>query len=77
MTLKLEGDLDILKMYLHIKNEITRLRHSKLLTLDEITSNMKKPENKSQGERSTSNFTNFQHFQRSLWHIFLPGYINF
>jgi len=31
MTLKLEGDLDILKMYLHTENEVARLRHSKLL----------------------------------------------
>jgi len=36
MTLKLEGDLDILKMYLHTENEVARLRHSKLLKLDEI-----------------------------------------
>jgi len=36
MTLKLEGDLDILKMYLHTKNEVARLRHWKLLTVDEI-----------------------------------------
>jgi len=36
MTLKLEGDLDILKMYLHAENEVARLRHSKLLTVDEI-----------------------------------------
>jgi len=36
MTLKLEGDLDILKMYLHTENEVVRLRHSKLLPVDEI-----------------------------------------
>jgi len=36
MTLKLEGDLDILKMYLHTKNEVARLRHSKLLKMDKI-----------------------------------------
>jgi len=36
VTLKLEGDLNILKMYLYTKNEIARLRHSKLLTVDEI-----------------------------------------
>jgi len=30
VTLKLEGDLDILKMYLHTKNEAVSLRHSKL-----------------------------------------------
>jgi len=39
MTLKLEGDLDILKMYLHIDNEVAMLRHLKLLkllTVDEI-----------------------------------------
>jgi len=36
MTLKLEGDLDILKMYLHTENEVARLKHSKLLTVDEI-----------------------------------------
>jgi len=36
MTMKLEGDLDILKMYLHIENEVDKLRHSKLLLTDEI-----------------------------------------
>jgi len=36
MTLKLEGDLDIMKMYLHTENEVARLRHSKLLIMDEI-----------------------------------------
>jgi len=30
MTLKLEGDLDILKMYPHIENEAASLRDSKL-----------------------------------------------
>jgi len=30
MTLNLEGDLDILKMYLHTENEVARLRHSEL-----------------------------------------------
>jgi len=34
MTLKLEADLDILKMYLHTENGIARLRHSKLLMMD-------------------------------------------
>jgi len=36
MTLKLEGDLDILKLYLHTENEVARLKHSKLLIMDEI-----------------------------------------
>jgi len=36
MTLKFVGDLDILKMYFHAENEVARLRHSKLLTVDEI-----------------------------------------
>jgi len=36
MTLKLEGDLDILKMHLHTENEVAGLRHSKLLIMDEI-----------------------------------------
>jgi len=36
MTLKLEGGLDILNMYLHTENEVARLRHSKLLTVDEV-----------------------------------------
>jgi len=37
MTLKLEGDLDILKMYLYTENEVAVLRHSKLLTVYEIS----------------------------------------
>jgi len=36
VTLKLKGDVDILKMYLHAENEVARLRHSKLLTVDEM-----------------------------------------
>jgi len=36
MTLKLEGDLGILKMYLHTENEVARLRHLELLNLDEM-----------------------------------------
>jgi len=35
MTLKLEGDLDILTVYLHTDNELARLRHSKLLIEDD------------------------------------------
>jgi len=31
MTLKLEGGLDILNMYLFTENEVARLLHSKLL----------------------------------------------
>jgi len=30
MTLKLEGDLDVLKTYHHTENEAASLRHSKL-----------------------------------------------
>jgi len=58
MTLKLEGDLDILKMYLHTENEAAMLRHSKLLTAYEIC--MVNYVNSSQGQRSRSNVTNFQ-----------------
>jgi len=36
LTLKLEGDLDSLKMYIHTENEVARLRHLKLLTVDKI-----------------------------------------
>jgi len=37
MTLKLEGDLDILKMWcLHTESEVARLRYLKLLMVDEI-----------------------------------------
>jgi len=36
MTWKLEGDLDILKMFVYTKNEVARLRHSILLMMDEI-----------------------------------------
>jgi len=35
MTPKL-GDLDILKMHFRTENEVARLRHSKLLIMDEI-----------------------------------------
>jgi len=46
MTLKLEGDLDILKMYLRMENEAVSLRDSKL------TAWIQKIENVSQGQRS-------------------------
>jgi len=49
MTLKVEGDLDILNVYLHIENEAASLRHSKLRA-----SIGKKYENKSQRQRSMS-----------------------
>jgi len=68
MTLKLESDLDILIMYLHTENEVARLMHSKLLTLDEIcmatpiTSEMKNTQMalkvKDQGQMSLT----FNHF---------------
>jgi len=35
MTKKLEGDLDILKMHLHTKNEVAMVRHWKLLIEDD------------------------------------------
>jgi len=57
MTLKLEGDLDILKMYLHTENEVAR----KLLTVEwYMYGKWKKYENSSQGQRWRSNVTNFQ-----------------
>jgi len=37
MTLELESDIDILKLHLHAKNEVARLRHSKPLTVEEIS----------------------------------------
>jgi len=65
MTLKLEGDLDIPKMYLHTKNKFARLRHSKLKP-DEIwigiTSEMKKYEYKLLMSKVKVNVTNFNHF---------------
>jgi len=69
MTLKLESDLDIPKMYLHIKNEVARVRHSKLLMKNtKIYLKVKE-----QGQMSPMS-NNFQH---SSWGIFLPSYINF
>jgi len=47
MTLKLEGDLDILKIHLYTENEVARLRHSKLLIMDEISMANEKYENSS------------------------------
>jgi len=59
MTLKLEGDLDILEMCIRTENEFARLRHPKLLTVDEICMVNEKYENSSQGQRSRSDVTNF------------------
>jgi len=36
MTLKLKGDLAILKMYLHTENEVALWWHSKLLIDDDM-----------------------------------------
>jgi len=47
MALKLEGDLNILKMFPDTENEPDRLRHSKLKSL-----NLKKYENMSQGQNA-------------------------
>jgi len=51
MTQKLEGDLDILKMYLYTKTEVAMLRHLKLMH----TANKK-----IRKYLSKSNVTNFQ-----------------
>jgi len=63
MTLKLEGALDILEMYLHTKNKAASSKHLKLCSLKV----------KGQGQMSA----NFNHFQRSSCDIFLPSYIDF
>jgi len=44
MTLKLDTDLSIPKMYLHAENEVATLRHSKLLTDDMCMANEKNTE---------------------------------
>jgi len=36
MTLKLEGHLDILKMYFHTENEVARLRQVRVFIMDGI-----------------------------------------
>jgi len=36
MTLKLEGDLDILKMHLNTENEVVRFRQIKVFIMDDI-----------------------------------------
>jgi len=36
MTLKLERDLDVLKMYLHAENEVGRLRQSTVSIMDDM-----------------------------------------
>jgi len=62
MTWKLEGDLDILKMYLHTENEVAMLRHSKLLIEDDMCMANEKNENalkvNGQGQMSPT----FSHF---------------
>jgi len=50
MTLKLQGNLDILKMYLHTKNEVAGLRQWKLITVDEICMVNEKYENSSRSK---------------------------
>jgi len=63
-------------MYLHTEDEAAMLRHSKLLTEDDMANEKNTKISvmvKGQGQMSpTSN-----HFQRSPQDIFLPSYINF
>jgi len=83
MTLKLEGDLNILKMYLHTKNEVARLMHSKLVTVDEIcVANEKILKYLS---TSQSNVTNFQpllaftmgHIPTKSYHVLMSTFQDF
>jgi len=61
ITLKVESDLYILKMYYNAENEVARLRHSKLVAVDEICMvNEKKYLNSSPGQKPRSSVTNFQ-----------------
>jgi len=56
-------NLGILKMYLYTQNEVAKLRHSKLLTVDEICMANEKNTKialKVKGQRSRSNVTNYQ-----------------
>jgi len=64
MTLKLEGDLDILKVYPHTENEAVRLRQSKVFITDDICMAITSEKNtkialKVKGQRSRSNVINF------------------
>jgi len=74
MTLKLEGDLDILKMHLHAINEVARLRHLKVFKTPNGQCNAyikfkKKYKNSSQRQRSRSNVTHFQLLAFTVGHI--------
>jgi len=65
MTLKMNRDLDILKMYLQTDNEVAWVKQCKIYSL-----NFKKYEDSSQGQRSRSNATNFQTLLAfTMWHI--------
>jgi len=58
MALKLKGNLDILKMYLHTKNVVARSRYSKLLTVDGVCMVNEKYANNSQGQSHMSPTSN-------------------
>jgi len=78
LTYKLEGDLDILKMYLYAENEVAMLRHSKLLIEDDMcTANGKNTKIAVRVKGQDKMSLTLSHFQRSPWGIFLPSYINF
>jgi len=65
MTLKLNRDLDILKMCLQTENEVAKSSHLKY-----IARILKKYDNSSQGQRSESNVTNFEPLQAfTIGHI--------
>jgi len=69
MTLKLEVDLDILKMYLHAKNEVARLRHLKLLITDEISMANEKMQKIAQGQTSPTQTTSSVHHRTCSYKV--------
>jgi len=72
MTLKLNLDLDILKMYLQTEKEVAKESHSIYIAW------IKKYENNSQGQKSRSKVTNYQSLPAyTMCGVHLPSYSNF
>jgi len=61
MTLKLEGDLDILKMHLHTENEADSLKHSKLKAwIEKIRKYLSRSKVKVKMSKAPNNFKRYR-----------------
>jgi len=66
MALKLEGDLDILKIYPHAENGVARLRQIKVYILDDISMAITRTRGQSNLAKAASNAPHTPHALDSI-----------